>query len=359
MSTLINLVDKFEEHEEERNKEAIRQQLAERRFDPQNPPVKPAPFIKIGEHTIGTLGNLVNIQAGVKAGKSATVGAIIAAAIKPECVTIDSFGIEVDNSDHKAVVHIDTEQSRYDAHWILSKALERSFAEVPPEWLYSYFMADLGASEKKKALEQLLEDIPQKHGGLFTLIIDGVADLIEDPNDPESSFAVVSMLQQIAIEHDAVVITVLHENPNSEYGKTRGHLGSQLERKAEANLRLHKDNKDGVTTIYTEKSRHCHIPKEQGSRFRWDDDLGMHRSCETKAEEKELGRIALLEQEADLLVHMCESRTFTYKEAILALGKINDVQERSAINHLKKLQENGLLTQEMDTGKYHRSGTKD
>jgi DNA-binding IclR family transcriptional regulator len=56
---------------------------------------------------------------------------------------------------------------------------------------------------------------------------------------------------------------------------------------------------------------------------------------------------------------MCESRTFTYKEAILALAKINDVRERSAINHLKKLQENGLLTQEMDTGKYHRSGTKD
>ncbi len=350
MSTLINLVNKFEEHEEERNKEAIRQQLAERRFDPKNPPVKPDPFITIGEHTIGTPGNLVNIQAGVKAGKSATVGAIIAAAIKPERVTIDSFGIEVDNSDHKAVVHIDTEQSRYDAHWILSKALDRSFAGVPPEWLYSYSMADLGASEKKVALEQILEDIPQQHGGLFTLIIDGVADLIEDPNDPESSFAVVAMLQQVAIEHDAVVITVLHENPNSDFGKTRGHLGSQLERKAESNLRLSKD-KDGVTTIFSERSRHCHLPKSQGPRFRWDDESKMHRSCETKAEEKEQDRLAGLEDEADMLAKMCGKEDFLRKDAIEALKKIRGVKQTAAINRLKILLAEGFVVLDPDTGK--------
>ena len=66
----------------------------------------------------------------------------------------------------------------------------------------------------------------------------------------------LTILPLIATEQNAVVVTVLHENPNSEYGKTRGHLGSQLERKAESNLRLQKDNTTGVTTIFTEKSRH-------------------------------------------------------------------------------------------------------
>ena len=37
---------------------------------------------------------------------------------------------------------------------------------------------------------------------------------------------------QLAIEYDCVFMTVLHENPNSDFGKTRGHLGSQLSRKA-------------------------------------------------------------------------------------------------------------------------------
>jgi len=358
MSTLTNLVDKFEESEVEKNKEAIRQQLAERRFDPKKPPAKPIPSITIGKHPIGTAGNLVNIQAGVKAGKSATVGAIIAAAIKPEGINIDTFNIQVDNSDHKAVVHIDTEQSRYDAHWILSKAVERSFAGDPPDWLYSYSMADLGVSEKKQALEQILEDIPQKHGGLFSLIIDGVADLIEDPNDIESSFAVVAMLQQVAIEQDAVVVTVLHENPNSERGKTRGHLGSQLERKAESNLRLFKDNKDGVTTIFSERSRHCHLPKSQGPRFRWDDESKMHRSCETKAEEKEQDRLAGLEDEADMVADLNDGNEWTHMQVIDALKKISGIKERSAANHLKKLKEEELLSLDPETGNYSRSGAK-
>ena len=358
MSTVANILDKFDESEGERDKEAIRQQLAERRFDFHNPPLKPESFILIGEHVIGTPGNLVNIQAGVKAGKSATVGAIIAAAIKPEGVNIDSFDIKVDNSDHKAVVHIDTEQSRYDAHWILSKAIERSLAGQPPEWLYSYSMADLGASEKKQALEQILEDIPQKHGGLFTLIIDGVADLIEDPNDIESSFAVVAMLQQVAIEHDAVVVTVLHENPNSEYGKTRGHLGSQLERKAESNLRLYKDNKDGVTTIFSERSRHCHLPKSQGPRFRWDDESQMHLSCPTKAEEKEQDRLADLRGKAEMVDELNNGSEWTHKEVLDALMKTNDIKERAASTHLKKLKEEGFLLLDTKTGKYSRDGTK-
>jgi len=358
MSTLTNLVDKFEESEVEKNKEAIRQQLAERRFDFDNPPKKPDPVILIGDNTIGTPGNLVNIQAGVKAGKSATVGAIIAAAIKPEGINIDTFDIQVDNSDHKAVVHIDTEQSRYDAHWILSKAVERSFAGAPPEWLYSYSMADLGASEKKQALEQILEDIPQKHGGLFTLIIDGVADLIEDPNDPESSFAAVAMLHQVAIEHDAVVVTVLHENPNSDFGKTRGHLGSQLERKVEANLRLQKDSRDGITTLYCASARHCDLKKEDGPRFKWNDDVGMHLSCESKAEEREQDRLAGLRGKAEMVDELNYGSEWTHKEVLDSLMQISGIKERAASNHLGKLKGEGFLILNTETGKYRRDGTK-
>ena len=161
----------------------------------------------------------------------------------------------------------------------------------------------------------------------------------------------MTILPLIATEQNAVVVTVLHENPDSEYGKTRGHLGSQLERKAESNLRLQKDNTTGVTTIFTEKSRHCHIPKGQGSRFRWDDESWMHLSCPTSAEEKEVDRLALLKDEADTLAKMCGPEDFLRKDAVEALKKIRDVKQTAGINRLKILIAEGLVVLDSDTGK--------
>jgi hypothetical protein len=69
----------------------------------------------------------------------------------------------------------------------------------------------------------------------------------------------------------------LHENPDEKTEKTRGHLGSQLERKAEANIRIEKD-KDGIGSIYTNKSRHALITKAQAHLFKFDTELDMHVS---------------------------------------------------------------------------------
>jgi hypothetical protein len=70
---------------------------------------------------------------------------------------------------------------------------------------------------------------------------------------------------------------VLHENPAQpgQGGKTRGHLGSQLERKAESNLRLEKDTA-GVSVIYSTRCRNGDIPKSKGVSFAWSEELKMH-----------------------------------------------------------------------------------
>jgi hypothetical protein len=64
-------------------------------------------------------------------------------------------------------------------------------------------------------------------------------------------------------------------------GKTRGHLGSQLERKAESNLRLSKEGE--TITVYAERARHAHVTKENGPRFQWSHEEGMHVSVEPAA----------------------------------------------------------------------------
>jgi hypothetical protein len=255
--------------------------LDERRFDHANPPLKPDPHLTINGNILATRGNLMNIQAAAKAGKSAVVGAILSSIMDDSGLT-DCFGFEAKNTDEKAVLHFDTEQSRYDAHWLIARSLERANIISPPTWLYSYSMADLGIPERIAAIEIAIKDAEEACGGVFAIFIDGVADLLNDPNDAESSFDLIGHLHRLAIVKDCVIITVLHENPSSDSGKTRGHLGSQLERKAETNLRLSKC-KDGVTTIFADRSRYCFIPKSNGSCFEWNDDLQMHTSSGDRA----------------------------------------------------------------------------
>jgi hypothetical protein len=105
-------------------------------------------------------------------------------------------------------------------------------------------------------------------------------------NDATEANGLVGELHALAIRFDCPIICVLHENPGENtQGKTRGHLGSQLERKAESNLRLLKDS-DGVTVVFTERSRSASISRDRGPRFKWYDADAMHRTCATMHDEK-------------------------------------------------------------------------
>jgi hypothetical protein len=70
---------------------------------------------------------------------------------------------------------------------------------------------------------------------------------------------------------------VIHFNPGTE--KVRGHLGSQMERKAETNLTLEKSS-DEVTRIYSLKNRRAGIPKWGGPCFKYDPERQMHVTCD-------------------------------------------------------------------------------
>jgi hypothetical protein len=59
--------------------EIVEAALATRLFDASNPPPPPVAILQLGEATVCTPGNISNIQAPAKAGKSAVIGAILAA----------------------------------------------------------------------------------------------------------------------------------------------------------------------------------------------------------------------------------------------------------------------------------------
>jgi hypothetical protein len=245
--------------------------LESRKFNPKNPPSPARSIYSLVGIDISTSGNLTTINAIPKAGKTATIMAMMAATMQP-VKDADLLEFRSSNAKKLAVIHFDCEQSPHD-HWEqIDKARKRAGVEEPPNWLQSYCLTGLPHAdvwpEIKKACCQAVKD----HNGIHSIFFDGVADLVGNVNDPIECNAKVLELHTMAIKYDCAIILVIHFNPGTE--KSRGHLGSQLERKAETNLRLEK--RDEITRIWSDKQRRCPIPKADGPRFQWSDDAGMH-----------------------------------------------------------------------------------
>jgi hypothetical protein len=264
---------------------AILALLEARRVIYANPPPEPVTTFSLAGQSISTAGNLTVISAQAKAGKTAAIAAMIAAAISTG-IEADCLGFDAAPTHGKAILVFDTEQSPFDAWTQHARVLKRAGCAAPPDNLHHFWLLDLSISQRRQAIFEYCRRAAQETG-VFAVFIDGVADLIEDVNDAAEANALVSDLVRLAVEINAPVDVVLHENPAAPgvAGKTRGHLGSQLERKAESNLRILKDT-DGVTTIYSEKCRRANIPQHSGPRFQWEDEAQMHISVASKGHEK-------------------------------------------------------------------------
>jgi hypothetical protein len=250
----------------------IRRLLRARAFDGTKTPPPIRPIYELGGVVISTPGNLTAITAQAKVGKSALVSALTASAMTPPESEADTLTAVGYNASGKALLYFDTEQSPDDFWHAVNRAKRRAKLDEIPIWLQAYTVADLPAQIGRKAIAVAMADAAEQFGGIHSVIIDGVADLVLDVNDAEECNGIVAELHSQAIRYDTAILTVIHKNPGSD--KVRGHLGSQIERKAETNLSLEKDG--DVTVVWSSKQRRAPIYKEKGPRFRWDDDKGMH-----------------------------------------------------------------------------------
>ena len=315
----------------------IRDLLGSRRFDPLVEPPELRAVYRIGNTVVSTPGNLLTITAQSKTGKTSFFGAMIASVIGPTDSNGDTLTVQSSNPNSWALVHFDYEQSKRD-HWKLFEQVKRraGIKEFPP-WLISHNFTGVAPRDCVSALELMLEDAKAQFGGIHSVLLDGYADLVGDVNDAGESNLLVSQLHAWAGKYDCHVAGILHFNPNSE--KARGHLGSQLERKSESNLTLTKDG--DITVLYSEKQRGAPIFKANGPRFRWDDDKGMHVTCENiatarEAEQKERQRCA----RDDVFG---ERPAMRYSDLIVAIRDGLKVSEATAERRLSTWRKLGLV----------------
>jgi phage/plasmid primase-like uncharacterized protein len=250
--------------------------LSDREWNPNARPPEALPVFKLKGITISTPSNISTITAAVKSGKSAGIESMAAATLAgTDC---DTLGFESGNPDAKALLHFDSEQSPED-HWHhVDRIIRRAHAAAAPKWLRSWCLTGLTFKQCQNCVWEAIRIAREEYPGILAVLIDGYCDLVSDVNDSAESNDFVARLHGLAIQYACHISGVIHLNPGTE--KSRGHLGSQLERKAETNLQMEKDKEDESSLIFSTKNRRAGIPRNLGVAFKWDDNLKMHVSCD-------------------------------------------------------------------------------
>ncbi|WP_108822160.1 bifunctional DNA primase/helicase [Dysgonomonas sp. Marseille-P4361] len=323
-------------------------------IDFNNPPAKAEEVISAGEVPLGTQGNILCITGGEGTGKSNYVAALIAGSIIKDNRTIDTLGVNVrDNSDNKAVLLYDTEQSEVQLFKNVSNLLKRAKLNEKPEELRAFSLTGMSRKERLQAIVQSMDKYHYEYEGIRLVVIDGIADLVSSANDEVESIRIMDELYRLAGIYRTCIVCVLHYVPNGL--KLRGHLGSELQRKAAAILSIELDTEPSISVVKALKVRDgspLDVPLMQ---FSWDKELGMHiyigektREEKEKRKEKELANVA--REIFNIQKHL------TYIDLCDRIQQIMDVKERTAKSYIKYMREKEIIIKDPSNQNYFMIG---
>lgn len=317
-------------------------------LDFNNPPPVAQMIVSVNDVPLGTQGNLLCITGGEGTGKSNYVAALIAGAVKPENAEgIDTLGVSIEgNPKGKAVLFYDTEQSEVQLYKNVSTLLRRCGRDTMPEWFKAYCLTGMSRKERLKSIVLSMDKFHYQYGGIHLVVIDGIADLIRCANDEAESIAVVEELYRLAGIYNTCIVTVLHFIPNGL--KLRGHLGSELQRKAAAILSIEKDTKPAVSVVKALKVRDgspLDVPLMQ---FAWDKEKAMHAYLGEKPKEEKDRR-----KEEELVAVARElfsrKRFIGYMELSEELQAAFEVKERTVKSYIRFMREKEIIVKSPDS----------
>ena len=187
----------------------------------------PSPILKLNGIPILTRGNISTIVGPPKSRKTFLSSMLVASVFSKRLFDFSS------DSGAVKILWIDTEQAmKHCAKTYRRINTLRGNAEDcdQPDLIFLCFR-DFSAKERfsmtKEAIESYRPDL---------VVIDGVADLIEENNNEHDASDLQDFLLQTTAKFNNHIIAVIHSNVGSE--KARGHTGSNLVRKCETIMQL-------------------------------------------------------------------------------------------------------------------------
>ena len=323
-----------------------------------NPPPVAQMVVSVNDVPLGTQGNILCITGGEGTGKSNYVTALIAGAIgqsdNNKDKVMDTLGVSVcENSKRKAILFYDTEQSEVQTYKNITNLLRCCGRETMPEYLKAYCLTGMSRKERLQAIIQSMDKFHYQFRGIHMVVIDGIADLIKGANDETESIAVVEELYRLAGIYNTCIVTILHFIPSGL--KLRGHLGSELQRKAAAILSIEKDTDPSVSVVKALKVRDGSPLDVPIMQFAWDKDVRMHVYLgEKPKEEKE-------KRKEDELVAVARDifgrqDFITYVDLAEQIQAILDVKERTAKSYIKFMREKEIIRKDPSNQSYYIIG---
>jgi len=321
-------------------------------IDYENPPDASKSIVAVNGVPLGTQDNLLCITGGEGTGKSNYVAAILTGTLGTERLPAErTLGLEITpNPNGLAVLHYDTEQSEAQLHKNLGKTLQRASLKNVPEFYHSLYLASLSRKDRLKLIRESMDLFYHKHGGIHLVVIDGIADLIRSANDETESIAIVDELYRLAGIYNTCIICVLHFVPNGI--KLRGHIGSELQRKAAGILSIEKDDNPEYSVVKALKVRDGSPLDVPMMLFGWDKAEDMHvyrgeKSKEDKEKRKTDELIAVVKET------FRNSFKLNYQELCEVLMRKMEIKDRTAKKYIAYMKEQHILIQDT-SGNYQK-----
>lgn len=196
----------------------------------------PPVVLQAGEAIIGTLDNFSVSTGKAKAKKTFNVSAIVAAALINGQVL--EYRASFPESKRK-ILYFDTEQSPYHCQLVMQRILRLAGLPIDrePEHLrFSHLRAIADPNERREIIRYAIYHTPN----VGLVVIDGIRDLMLDINNSTEATKLVGDLMQWTSEQNIHIQTVFHLNKGDD--NARGHIGTELNNKAETVLQITKDN---------------------------------------------------------------------------------------------------------------------
>ena len=324
-------------------------------IDYDNPPDASKSVVAVNGVPLGTQDNLFCITGGEGTGKSNYIAAILAGTLGTERLDAEqTLGLEVTpNPKGLAVLHYDTEQSEAQLHKNLGKTLRRASLTSVPDFYHSLYLASLSRKDRLKLIRESMDLFHHKHGGIHLVVIDGIADLIRSANDETESIAIVDELYRLAGIYNTCIICVLHFVPNGI--KLRGHIGSELQRKAAGILSIEKDENPEYSVVKALKVRDGSPLDVPMTLFGWDKALDMHVYRGEKSKEDKDKRKSN-ELHAVIRDAFRSATRLSYQQLCEILMRELDIKDRTAKKYIAYMKEQGILIQDSQ-GNYQQRKT--
>ena len=190
--------------------------------------------LKINDTVIGTLGNFSASIGKAKSKKTFNLSALVASALSDEPVLCYSSALPTDKN---RILYVDTEQSPYHCLKVMKRIFRLAGLPTDTDCDRFQFLALRKYTPDERL--SIVETAIYETANLGLVVIDGIRDMVYDINSPSEATSVISKLMQWTDERQIHLHTILHQNKGDE--NARGHIGTELNNKAETIIQVEKD----------------------------------------------------------------------------------------------------------------------